>query len=281
MRKTVKISIFATFLLIGVMFNIGSASAIKSTSANAIADTYARSDQSAQNYGTSTKVTVGHTPNYLTNYSGYFRFSLSNQPSNLIKTEILLNINNHYSGSDTQIIKVSLIEESWDESTLTYDNRPNLGVFITNLSVTTDGFYSIDITQYVNGRINFSIGLEGYGNLTYGDVNYGSIDDYIEINSRENLFDSPRIVWTYDDPMDVILVIITIIAIAGAMGAAGAAIILYRKRVSASYEREPATPYEQGMPERRTKKSDKICWYCEKAIPKGFNVCPNCGAELE
>jgi len=273
LRKSKIISLFATFLLVGVIFNIGSASAIKTTSDYASADTYARSDLPDQNEGTYEKVIVGFNPSYLYNYSGYFRFSLSNQPSNLIKTEISLYINNHDSGSNLQIIKVSLVEESWDENTLNYNNKPSPGNFITNLSITFDGYYSIDITQLVSGRNNISISLEGYVNV--------SLADYIEINSREHTFDSPRIVWNYDDTMEIILIIITVSVIAGVIGAVVAAIYVYRKRLNNSYDHEPAAAYEQGLPERRAKKSDKVCWYCEKAIPKGFNVCPNCGAELE
>ncbi len=149
-------------------------------------DTYVNSFSAPSNYG---------GQNYL--YSGfylggdvcesYFYFNFSGKPVDYIRAEIFLDI---WSVGQTINLTVSLIEESWNEYTMNYASIPTKGVTISNMLLTSDVEYKINITDYVSGRDNISI-------CVYCEVeNY--VNDYVIINSREDssYSDVPKLIWT-------------------------------------------------------------------------------------
>ena len=146
------------------------------------------------------------------------------------------------------------------------------GSFITTLKLTNEtvGSKKILVTDFIKGKTTLSINLEPEDNTTY---------DTAEIYSREediNIY-KPKITWTYD-ATTINPAIIAGFVVLGIFGVAVAGYFVYKKRASTTIR---SAPEPEPFSTRRARKSDKICWYCEKPIPKTFNVCPNCGAELE
>jgi len=272
LRKSKKISFFVILILLGISINIGEVKAAKTMNVDASADTYVSSNAPTLNYGTNLYIDVGFATGFTHNFTAYFSFSLSNLPGVFLGAEISLRI---VADNETvrKVFEVYLIETSWNEREITYNNRPSLGAFMTYFNVTTDGIYSLDVSDFVSGRNTLSICLLPV-NTTY--------DESIQINSRENAFYNPELTWTYDDTENPTLkIVIVVIVIASVLGAVGGGYFLYKKRMDRPYSPEPETPFEKGLPTRRQRKTDKLCWYCDKSVPEGFNVCPNCGAALE
>ena len=126
----------------------------------------------------------------------YFYFNFSDKPSSFTKAEISLDF---WGVSQTMNFTVCLIEEEWDELTMTWiTGRPSKGQVIGYLLVTTDNIYTIDITSLIAGRTNISI-------CVYIDiVNY--IDDYAYITSSEGYYfdeDAPQLVWTFMETAEI------------------------------------------------------------------------------
>ena len=284
MRRVKYFALFGLILSLGIASNVVNASAVITTSSSyAIADTYVDKSQSSNNYGGQDDIRAGMANGWVGYYRAYIAFDLSNKPSNFVKAEISLEF--HHVPT-TLYYNVNRVDGSWNEFTLSGDDCSDEftaaidGPLITYLTVPSNGQYKIDVTNYVQGNINFSINIESQTNNS---------DNYADIYSRDQDIGNrkPKITWTYEnyaiDP--TIYAIIVGVIVLGVLGVSGAVFYIYKKKGSpslrsASYQEElPA--FQQAIPERRAKKSDRICWYCEKAIPKNFNVCPSCGAKLE
>ena len=87
---------------------------------------------------------------------------------------------------------MSIIDESWDELTMDWMNKPAHGQTIGPLVATSSDIYKIDITSLLTARTEISICV----NMTFDDI----VDDYVYITSREGYYltsDAPQIIWTY------------------------------------------------------------------------------------
>jgi len=159
-------------------------------------DTYVNSDNALSNFGGQDYALGGF-------YFGgdiveaYFFFNFSDKPSTYTKAEISLDF---WSVSQTMNISISLIEEEWDEYTMTWINKPSKGAEITSLIITQSDIYAINVTNYIGGRNNLSI-------CVYIKVeNY--VNDYFYITSREGFYsfapeDAPQLIWTYPDNVEI------------------------------------------------------------------------------
>lgn len=187
--------IFVIFLvfIFGAIFLIQPVTANGSTmtiSTIAEKDSYVDTYSPGANFGGVNYLYAGIDYSYDLKES-YFYFNFSDKPSNYKKAEISLDI---WGVSKTVYLNVCLIEESWDEYTITWMNKPEYGEHITTLLVPSSNIYKIDITNYIEGRNNISICLYT------GDY---LMDDYIFINSREGYYswapeDAPQLIWTYE-----------------------------------------------------------------------------------
>jgi len=86
-----------------------------------------------------------------------------------------------------------IIEEPWDEYTMVFNNRPAIGMEITQLVVTQDGVYKVDVSDFIGGRTSISICVY----ISYD--NY--VHDYVNITSREGFISqvyAPKLIWTYE-----------------------------------------------------------------------------------
>ena len=158
-------------------------------------DTYVNSYHPTSNYGGQNYLFAGfyYTGDIL---ESYLFFSFEDKPDDWVKAEISMDI---WGVDMTMNLTVSLIEEDWNEYTMTYIEKPTAGPFedeevITYLLITSSDIYKFDISDYVQGRDNISVCL-------YIEIeNY--VDDYIYITSREGYYsseDAPQLIWTYPE----------------------------------------------------------------------------------
>lgn len=273
MRRSKILVVFGIIFTIGLMSNIINVSAsVISSSSYATADTHINSNDSV-NYGQDGELLVGNIWFTAFYYRSYITFDLSAIPSNFIKAEISL----YFVIVPMQMnLNVNLADSNWGETSLNGSSCTDEftavidGAFITTLTIGAVGSQKILVTDYIEGKTALSINLEPVDNLT---------NTVIEIYSKEEdiLRYKPKITWTYEDNT-INPAIIAGFVILGIFGIAGVGFFIYKKKGSSTIR-----PISEPDPfsTRRARKSDKICWYCEKPIPKSFNVCPSCGAELE
>ena len=166
----------------------------KSISSIADKDTYVDTANAMSNYG--------GVNNLMTGFSlfgeireAYFHFNFDDKPSDYIRAEISLEF---WGVSQTMNFTVCLIEESWDEYSMTYLNKPSKGQTIGNLIVISSDIYTIDITSLISGRINISV-------CVYIELdNY--INDYAYITSREGYYfieDAPQLLWISTETVEI------------------------------------------------------------------------------
>ena len=111
-------------------------------------------------------------------------------PNNWVKAEISLDI---WGIFQTLTLSFCIIEEVWDENTMTFVNKPIKGLDITDLLITQSGVYKIDISEYIQGRNDVSICVY----IHTDDY----INDYAYITSREGYISevyAPQLIWTYE-----------------------------------------------------------------------------------
>ena len=124
----------------------------------------------------------------------YFYFNFTNKPINYIKAELSLNLwGKSFPGPELNLT-ICLIEESWDEQTITWNNAPSkgqvLGYFIYNNDA--GGLYKLDISSIVDGITNLSV-------CVYMEPD-NFVDNCVDISSSEEYLmqeQAPQIIWTY------------------------------------------------------------------------------------
>ena len=125
----------------------------------------------------------------------YLYFNFSNKPSDFIRAEISLEF---WGVSQTMNYTICLIEEGWSEFSMTWINKPNKGQIISNLLVTSNTIYTIDVTSLIPGRNNLSI-------CVYVEIdNY--VDDYAYITSKEGYYFAeyaPQLKWVYTETAEI------------------------------------------------------------------------------
>jgi len=129
-------------------------------SAPPTADTFSNSGAHNQNYGSQTALVVQHGSN------SYLKFNLATLPSGVSVSKATLRLYVDVVTSNGSF-DVYQINNTWSESTLTYNNAPALGLSATGghpVSVTSSSlnqFVVIDITTLVQGWANGSIANDG------------------------------------------------------------------------------------------------------------------------
>lgn len=142
------------------------------------------------NYGGVNNLRCGFSITYEIRES-YFHFSFSDKPDNVTKAELSLDIWGVY---QTIPLTLSIVNDSWDELTMDWMDKPAHGQLIGQLLVASSDVYKIDITSLLTARTEISICV----NMTFDDI----VDDYVYITSREGYYltsDAPQIIWTYHE----------------------------------------------------------------------------------
>jgi hypothetical protein len=168
----------------------------KSISSTADKDTYVDTANALSNYGGVNNLMTGFSL-FGNIREAYFHFNFDDKPGDYIRAEISLEF---WGVSQTMNFTVGLIEESWDEYSMTWLNKPSKGQTIGNLIVVSSGIYTIDITSLISGRTNISV-------VVYIEID-NFIDDYAYITSREGYYlieDAPQLLWIYTETVEIIV----------------------------------------------------------------------------
>lgn len=93
---------------------------------NSIADTYVNSDSPTKNYGSGTSLYVDGSPNSAHSYLKFDLSSLNN--SNIVSAKLILFTTTNANANTNGVNNIVLIpDNSWQENTLTFSNKPAFG----------------------------------------------------------------------------------------------------------------------------------------------------------
>ena len=133
----------------------------------------------------------------------YYHFDFSDKPITWTKATISLE---RYSASDNFYATVSLVEVSWNEATITWNNKPAHGeiietFYIWTLSVVVDDAVvkNIDISNYIAGRSDISIVVKAYDSLETGHAQGRSK----ESSACPGNIGCPSLVWAYPENVEI------------------------------------------------------------------------------
>lgn len=126
--------------------------------------------------------------NYILGFTeAYLYFDFSDKPTDWTKAEVSIDM---YYVSETFDVKVSIVEESWEESTIDWINKPSHAQVITTLTVSEGKVYKIDISNYIAGNgISICLNASDY-----------TQNGYVQGSSSEGYFlseNAPQLIWTY------------------------------------------------------------------------------------
>ncbi|KKL20590.1 hypothetical protein LCGC14_2453950, partial [marine sediment metagenome] len=91
-------------------------------------------------------------------------------------------------------LSVYLIEDTWNELTLTWNNKPTKGEMIDSFLASAQKIYTINVSSYIAGKNNISICLWTPELFIYNQI---------QGDTREGYFNPPQLVWTYGENVDI------------------------------------------------------------------------------
>lgn len=125
------------------------------------ADTYVNASSPDSNYGSATVFRADGSPIL----NGYLRFTVQGLAGFPVVHAYLLIFGNTSSNIGFNVQAVS--DNTWGESTITYNNAPPIGALIGSSGAYTSGNYvSVDVTSYVTGEGTYSFGITTPGSTT-------------------------------------------------------------------------------------------------------------------
>lgn len=189
------ISLVGVLFIAIFIFNIPSTKAIirdQTVSTIAEKDTYVESYYPTSNYGGQDWLIFG---NYILGWNeAYLHFNFSDKPAGWTKAEISIDM---YSVSETFNVTVSLINDTWNEFTINWVNKPVHREVITTFTVAERKIYKFDITDNIEGRNSISICLNASNYLQNG---------YVQGSSKEGAYSSedyPQLIWIYPETAEI------------------------------------------------------------------------------
>jgi chitodextrinase len=118
------------------------------------ADTYVDSNTPTTNYGSTTVWRVDGSPDQ----HAYLRFTVQGLAGYPIQNAYLLVYAN--TSSSIGIDALTVMDNSWDENTVTYDTAPALGNLLgSSGSIASSGWVTFDVTPYITGEGTYSFGI--------------------------------------------------------------------------------------------------------------------------
>ena len=199
MKSSKKIIIFVSLIIIFEFSTIvppilaGTKPATVSTVASK--DSYVKQYTPTSNYGGQDWFLLGRDI-WNAAIEAYFYFDFSDKPSTWTKAEISLSI---YSISETTNITVYLIENSWEELSITWNNKPSKGEVITSFLAAAETEYTIDVSNYVAGNTNISICLWTPEVFSYNQLQGHTKEGYYSWSPET----APQLIWTYPETTGV------------------------------------------------------------------------------
>jgi len=164
-------------------------------------DTYADSDNPNVNYDNEIWTSAGSifASQY---YEAYYHFILSNRPVNYEKIELSLSVVGEMSYAEYSII---LVDNSWQENTLTWNNKPTHQQIIKNVTFSTE-VYKIDLTDFLRNRDEVSICINITNSTIVESISFYTREDYVYDT------DAPMLIWTYNSGFtSPVLIVIALI----------------------------------------------------------------------
>jgi len=127
------------------------------------ADAYVNESSPESNYGSATSLRVDRSP--ITN--SFLQFLVQGLNGRAIKSVQLLIYTNNSSGIGLETLAVT--DNNWAENTIKYSNAPSMGnLLASSTSLTAGTWVNFDITNYITGEGNFSVGLKTPGSTAIG-----------------------------------------------------------------------------------------------------------------
>jgi hypothetical protein len=159
------------------------------------------------NFGNATYLESRDEPTAAYDYMSFMKFPLTQIPTGAIVEDAKLNLYVYWlgaNGSNTGVTSnVHLSGADWDESTLTWNNKPAVGALINTMSMTSIGWKTLDITDEFNDwrdGVTDNFGLRFFPSSANANRNAAWY-------SKEALENKPYIEVTYtilNDPKDII-----------------------------------------------------------------------------
>ena len=191
------------FVIVGILIVIGLTfyiTPIKGITRDGTISTVAEKDayvctyNPTSNYGGKDWLIFG---NYISGWrEAYLYFNFSDKPADWTKAEISIDM---YSVSETFDVTACLINDTWDEYSINWMNKPEHREIITTFTVSEGRIYKIDITDYIEGRNSISICVNASNYLQTG---------YVQGHSREGYWSfapegAPQLIWTYPETAEI------------------------------------------------------------------------------
>jgi len=129
----------------------------------------------------------------------YFYFDFSDKPSSWTKAEISIEF---YSILSTTNVTMYLIERSWEELSITWNNKPSKDEIITSFLINAEDSYKniyFDVSSYIVGRTNISICLWTPEVISYQQIQGTTRENY---NPRPP-GKVPHLIWTYPETTSI------------------------------------------------------------------------------
>ncbi len=141
-----------------------------------IADSYVESSNPSTNYGSATQIRVDGSPDV----RSYLRFNVQGLSGAVTSATLRVYANSAVTaGYDAR----SVADNTWVESSITYNNAPSVGnVLGSSGSVTSNTWTSVNITAYITGNGTYNLGLTTSGSTA------------LSLASRESGANAPQLV---------------------------------------------------------------------------------------
>src|SRR6266540_398436 len=141
-----------------------------------IADSYVESSNPSTNYGSATQIRVDGSPDV----RSYLRFNVQGLSGAVTSATLRVYANSAVTaGYDAR----SVADNTWVESSITYNNAPPVGnVLGSSGSVTSNTWTSVNITAYITGNGTYNLGLTTSGSTA------------LSLASRESGANAPQLV---------------------------------------------------------------------------------------
>ena len=149
-------------------------------------DSYVMAYDPAYNFGSDTKFVVGYQNGWV---NSLMKFDLSPYSGATINDAyIRLYVFSHGGAFPTDQIKITMNDADWDESTVTWNNKPGFNGQIDLVAPGIIGWWDIYVTDWVQAIVD---GTEpNYGFQVYKN---DSDNDYFFIYSKESSTNRPRL----------------------------------------------------------------------------------------
>jgi hypothetical protein len=141
-----------------------------------VADSYVSPDAPDTNYGTATTLRVDGSPVV----RSYLRFTVQGISGTVTRATLHIFAN---SASKSGVAAQSVSNNTWTESTITYNNAPPVGTSLgSSGAVSTGAWFSIDITPYITGNGTYNLALSTPGSTA------------ISLASRQSGANTPQLI---------------------------------------------------------------------------------------